>query len=89
MKKLREWIGGIKADKLLHYIGGLTVAQVAFGALVHCLGVLLSWWIAFAGAVAVAGLKELVDKKTGGVPSWKDFVWTLAGAAIGLLIMLI
>ena len=34
----------------------------------------------------IGGVKELLDKVAGGVPSWADFWFTLAGGAIGLLI---
>jgi hypothetical protein len=86
--KIKSWIYGIKADKLLHFIAGLIVLQVAYKLLMYCLPKYLTAIISFIIMVIIGGIKELVDIKFG-VPSIKDFIATLIGGIIGLLIMLI
>lgn len=89
MKKIKEWVYGIKADKLLHFICGMVIAQVAYGLLVLCCIPLMAWFFGLAAAVVAASLKEWWDFGHQGVPSWKDFIATVIGAIVGLLIMLI
>lgn len=87
IKRIKNWLYGIKADKLLHFIFGLLIAQEAF--LLINIGMVkwASLLIAFVATALVGGIKEFADKFTGGVPNWKDFVFTLAGGFVGLLIM--
>lgn len=86
-KELFGWLNKIAVDKLLHFICGLLVAQVAF----VCLGFAVEKWWALLGALlissAVAAVKEAVDVKYG-VPSLKDFAASMVGIVAGLLIML-
>jgi hypothetical protein len=87
MRRIVDWIRSVKADKWLHLLCGLGVAQVAFALL----SLALPWWGAALSALAmsavVGGIKELVDVKWG-VPSWKDFAWTCAGGLIGVLLLI-
>lgn len=87
MSRIVDLIRSVKADKWLHLLCGLGVAQVAFALL----SLALPWWGAALSALAmsavVGGIKELVDVKWG-VPSWKDFSWTCAGGLIGVLLLI-
>lgn len=87
VERMKSWIYGIKADKLLHFITGLLVAQVAFLLINIGMAKWASLLIAFVVTALVGGIKEFADKFTGGVPNWKDFVFTLVGGFVGLLIM--
>lgn len=87
VERIMDWLYGIKADKLLHFIGGLLVVQVFFALLnigcVKWVSVLVSLLL----SAVVAGTKELIDICCG-VPSWKDFAASMVGVIVGLLIML-
>lgn len=87
MRRIVDWIRGIKADKWLHLLCGLGVAQVAFALL----SLALPWHgaalLAFAVSAVAGGIKELADVKFG-VPSWKDFAWTCAGGLFGVLLLI-
>lgn len=89
VNKLKTWLYGLKADKLLHFICGMVIAQVAYRLLaLRCIP-LVSWFLGLAAAAVAALSKEWWDYGHQGVPSWKDLVATLIGAVVGLLIMLI
>lgn len=87
IEHIKNWLYGIKPDKLLHFIGGLMVAQVFFVLLNICCVRWVSLLVALLLATIVAGAKELYDIKHG-VPSWKDFIASEIGIGVGLLIML-
>ena len=53
------------------------------------LALLLPWWWAAAGALAAGIGKELWDREHGGVPSWSDVLWDIAGAAAGILVVIL
>ena len=82
MKKIVEWLYKLKADKYLHFIGGMVVAQIAFALLSL---VFPLWWCAFLSflfASIVGGVKEAFDVKHG-VPKLDDFVFTMVGGLVG------
>jgi hypothetical protein len=85
-KELFDWLNKIAVDKLLHFVCGLLVAQVAF----VCLGFAVGKWWSLLGALlissAVAAVKEAVDVKYG-VPSWEDFGVSIIGIFVGLSIL--
>ena len=88
MKKIISRLYAIKADKFLHFIGGMIIAQVVCVLLAHaCNG-----WMSFVGAFLLGTLivaaKEISDIKFG-VPSWKDFIASVVGVVVGLLILMI
>lgn len=88
MKKILSRLYAIKTDKLLHFICGLIIAQVVYLLLAHaCNG-----WMPHIGAFLlgslIAAAKEIADIKFG-VPSWKDFIASVVGVVVGLLILLI
>ena len=84
--KLKELLGSVKADKWLHFICGLIVAQLMLAVFSICMPYWASVLLSLFATACIGGAKELLDKVAGGVPSWADFWFTLAGAAIGLLI---
>jgi uncharacterized protein YfiM (DUF2279 family) len=63
-------------DKRLHFAGG---ALIATAVTVHT----RDPWIGFAAGAGVGLVKELVDAGGLGTPSAKDFLVTVAGAAVG------
>jgi len=87
VNKIMQLIREVKADKWLHLLCGLGVAQVAF----TLLSIALPWWLSallsFILSAIAAGVKELVDIKYG-VPSIKDFLWTCVGGLIGVLLLI-
>lgn len=85
MKKIIDWLYGLKADKLLHFIAGMVVAQIAFALLGLATTVWWSAFIAFLVAAVVGGLKEAWDVKHG-VPNVADFVATMLGGLLGVLL---
>lgn len=71
----------LKRDSLLHAETCALIAVVA--------GLLLPWWGAGLVALAAGIGKELWDREHGGVPSWSDVLWDVAGVIAGTLINLI
>lgn len=88
VSRIKQWLYGIKADKLLHFIVGLLVAEVVSGALSH-FARLYALIVGLVVSVIAGYLKELWDSKHGGVSSDKDFLATIIGGAVGTLLMLI
>lgn len=85
MKKIIEWLYSLKADKLLHFIAGLVVAQIAFALLDLATSVWCSAFLAFLVAAVAGGVKEAWDVKHG-VPNVADFVATMVGGLVGALL---
>ena len=85
-KELFGWLSKIAVDKLLHFVCGLLVAQVAFVCLGFAVGKLWSLLGALLISSSVAAVKEAVDVKYG-VPSWDDFGASIIGIFIGLSIL--
>lgn len=83
MKKIIEWLYGLKSDKLLHFIAGMVVAQIAFALLRIALPLWWSAFLAFLVAAVVGGIKEAWDVKHG-VPNMGDFVATMFGGLVGV-----
>ena len=71
----------LKRDSLLHAETCALIAVVT--------GLLLPWWGAGLVALAAGIGKELWDREHGGVPSWNDVLWDVAGVIAGTLITLI
>lgn len=85
MNKIIEWLYGLKTDKCLHFIAGMVVAQIAFALLDLATTVWWSAFLAFVIAAVVGGLKEAWDIKHG-VPNVADFVATMLGGLLGVLL---
>lgn len=88
VNRIKQWLYGIKADKLLHFIAGLLVAEGVAGALSH-FARLYALIVGLAASVVVGYLKERWDSKHGGVVSDKDFVATVIGGSVGTIVTLI
>jgi putative lipoprotein len=77
-----RWLG---RDKGLHAAASAVIAAVGYAASTP-------WIDGPAGRAAVGAslalgagaAKELLDAKTGGDPSWKDFAWDAIGTAVGV-----
>jgi putative lipoprotein len=76
------WFG---PDKALHMSAALGVAA---GGYVGGVAAFHERWagvaMGFGIAAALGGIKEGVDASGLGDPSWKDFVWDLVGATLGV-----
>lgn len=78
------WFG---RDKALHFSASATLAGAGYGT-----GALLSPREPVrvgAGAslsLAAGFTKEILDRYTGGHPSWRDMTWNCIGAGTGLLV---
>jgi len=82
-----RWLG---RDKGLHAAASAVIAAAGYAASTP-------WIDAPAGRAAVGAslalgagaAKELLDAKTGGDPSWKDFTWDVIGTAVGVGVALL
>jgi len=82
-----RWLG---RDKGLHAAASAVIAAAGYAASTP-------WIDAPAGRAAVGAslalgagaAKELLDAKTGGDPSWKDFAWDVIGTAVGVGVALL
>lgn len=88
VKILVDFLGSVKADKWLHFICGLLIAQVTGILLMFCLPKWLALLCGLAVACIAAAGKELWDKRHG-VPSLTDFIASVVGAVIGLAVIAI
>lgn len=85
MRKIIEWLYSLKTDKCLHFIAGMVVAQIAFALLDLATSVWWSAFLAFLVAAIAGGVKEAWDVKHG-VPNVADFVATMVGGLVGVLL---
>ena len=87
MKKIIEKLANVAADKWLHFIVGLVLAQLTIALL---LAVQSDVFVAYGGGMAVAlaagFIKELKDGSHADV---QDFLFTLVGGIIGAGLALI
>jgi putative lipoprotein len=82
-----RWLG---RDKGLHAAASAIIAAAGYAASTP-------WIDAPAGRAAVGAslalgagaAKELIDARTGGDPSWKDFAWDAIGTAVGVGVALL
>lgn len=86
MKKLLEKLAKVAADKWLHFIVGMILAQVVIAVL----GIFVSdLWVVYGAGIAVAFaagfIKELKDGSHADV---QDFLFTVVGGIIGALLAL-
>ena len=85
MSRLVKWISNLKKDKLLHFICGAAVSQVAFAATVSFTSNWIAALISVEAAVLAGACKEWWDVRHG-VPSWKDFLATVLGGVLGAIV---
>jgi putative lipoprotein len=81
-----SWTG---TDKLLHFGATAALSGAGYGIGVGCCEK-RPWALLLGGGIGLGAgaAKELADLAGLGEPSWKDFVWDVAGTAVGLGIAL-
>jgi len=85
--KLIEKLGKVAADKWLHFIVGLMLAQLTIALLCAVQDdIILAYGAGMAVALAAGFVKELKDGSHADV---QDFLFTLVGGVIGALLALI
>ena len=81
MKKLIEKLGKVAADKWLHFIVGLILAQLTIALLCAVQNdIILAYGAGMAVALAAGFVKELKDGSHADV---QDFLFTLVGGVVG------
>ena len=85
--KLIEKLGKVTADKWLHFIVGLVLAQLTIALLCAVQNdIILAYGAGMAVALAAGFVKELKDGSHADV---QDFLFTLVGGVFGALLALI
>lgn len=89
IKKICNWICNIKADKLLHFIAGLLMAQIMCVIMNFIVNGYTSIIIGFIFSCVVCAAKEIVYDllMKRGTPSIKDFIFGFIGALLGTIII--
>lgn len=87
--KVMNKLGSISSDKLLHFIVGNYVGQIAtLLAMPHCHNILPAAAIGIASGIVIGIAKEIFDKIVMKEPGEnKDAIATSIGAIIGTLIV--
>jgi len=87
MKKIIEKLAKVAADKWLHFIVGLVLAQLTIALLCAVQNdIILAYGAGMAVALAAGFVKELKDGSHADV---QDFLFTLIGGVVGALLALI
>jgi len=87
MKKIIEKLAKVAADKWLHFIAGLILAQLTIALLCAVQDdIILAYGAGMAVALAAGFVKELKDGSHADV---QDFLFTLVGGVFGALLALI
>ena len=85
--KLIEKLGNVAADKWLHFIVGMVIAQLTIALLCAVQDdIILAYGAGMAVALAAGFVKELKDGSHADV---QDFLFTLIGGVFGALLALI
>lgn len=78
MKQLEKLFTLMGVDGMKHFTLSATLTAL--------LAIVLPWWMAAAGTLAVGLGKEAYDRITGrGVAEWKDVMCNLAGIIVGAI----
>lgn len=78
MKTINRIFTIMGVDGMKHFILSATLTAL--------FAIVLPWWMAAAGTLAVGLGKEVYDRITGrGVAEWKDVLCNLAGIIVGVL----
>lgn len=81
MEKIIEKLGKVAADKWLHFIVGLILAQLTIALLCAVQNdIILAYGAGMAVALAAGFVKELKDGSHADV---QDFLFTLVGGVVG------
>lgn len=87
MKKIIEKLAKVAADKWLHFIAGLVLAQLTIALLLAVQSdVFLAYGAGMAVALAAGFVKELKDGSHADV---QDFLFTLVGGVVGAILAII
>lgn len=87
MKKIFDFIVSIPHDKLLHNWAGILIALVALRLLAFiCIDGFFARVIAMVPVILAGYLKEVYDKNNGSKFDWIDFLYTVAGGLIVILL---
>lgn len=87
MKKFIEKLAKVAADKWLHFIVGMVLAQLTIALLMAVQG---DMFVAYGGGMAVALAAGFVKElKDGSHADVQDFLFTLVGGAVGALLALL
>lgn len=87
MKKIIEKLSEVAADKWLHFIVGMVIAQLTIALLMAVQSdVFLAYGAGMAMALAAGFVKELKDGSHADV---HDFLFTLVGGVVGALLALL
>lgn len=87
MKKLIEKLAKVAADKWLHFIVGMVIAQLTIALLMAVQSdVFVAYGAGMAVALAAGFVKELKDGSHADV---QDFLFTLVGGVFGALLALL
>lgn len=85
--KLIEKLGNVAADKWLHFIVGLVLAQLTIALLCAVQNdIILAYGAGMAVALAAGFIKELKDGSHADV---QDFLFTLVGGVVGAILAII
>lgn len=85
--KIIEKLGKVAADKWLHFIVGLVLAQLTIALLCAVQDdIILAYGAGMAVALAAGFVKELKDGSHADV---QDFLFTLVGGVIGAILAII
>ena len=85
--KIIEKLGKVAADKWLHFIVGMVLAQLTIALLCAVQNdIILAYGAGMAVALAAGFVKELKDGSHADV---QDFLFTLVGGVIGALLALL
>lgn len=85
--KIIEKLGKVAADKWLHFIVGLVLAQLTIALLCAVQNdIILAYGAGMAVALAAGFIKELKDGSHADV---QDFLFTLVGGVVGALLALL
>ena len=85
--KIIEKLGNVAADKWLHFIVGLVLAQLTIALLCAVQNdIILAYGAGMAVALAAGFIKELKDGSHADV---QDFLFTLVGGVVGAILAII
>ncbi len=88
MKRIKDWLYGVKADKWMHAVVALVIVEALFLAVFRCMGKPMGLLLSTAVTLAICALKELLDMASKkGVASWGDVIAGITGTVIGGMVM--
>ena len=88
MRKIILHVAIVCANKNLHYLGGLCIAQLVAQVLAHHLVWWLAFFIGFTTSVIAGVLKECYDHHHGQTPGMAALLATTYGGLLGIILLL-